>query len=114
MAAYVIARFDVKDWDRFREYGKNAPRTIARFGGRFIARGGESVTLEGPQETYRVVLIEFPSLDKAKAYYNSAAYTETRKLREGAAEARFLAVDGFDQSAWPGVVADSEALATKV
>lgn len=109
MAAYVIARFDVKDWDRFREYGRNAPRTIAKFGGRFIARGGETITLEGPQESCRVVLIEFPSLEKAKAYYGSPDYTETRKLRQGAAEASFVAIDGFDPSAWAGVVADSEA-----
>ncbi len=113
MAAYIIARFDVKDWDKFREYGKNAPRTIAKFGGRFIARGGETLTLEGPQESYRVVLIEFPSLDKAKAYYNSPDYTETKKLRAGAADARFVAVDGFDPAAWAGVVADSEALVAK-
>lgn len=113
MTAYVIARFDVKDWDKFREYGKNAPRTIAKFGGRFIARGGETLTLEGPQEPYRVVLIEFPTLDQAKAYYASPEYTETKKLRDNAAEARFVAVDGFDPAAWAGVVADSEALAPK-
>jgi len=111
MAAYIVARFDVKDWDKFREYGKNAPRTIAKFGGRFIARGGETLILEGPQEGYRVVLIEFPSLEKAKTYFISSDYTETKKLREGAAEARIVAVDGFDPSAWAGVVADSEALA---
>ena len=110
MAAYVIARFDVKDWDKFREYGKNAPRTVAKFGGRFIARGGETLTLEGPQEPYRVVIIEFPSLDQAKAHYNSPEYAEIKKLREGASEARFVAIEGFDPKAWPAVVAESEAL----
>lgn len=112
MVAYVVAHFDVKDWDRFREYGKNAPRTIAKFGGRFIARGGEMVTLEGPQETLRVVLIEFPSLEQAKAYYHSPDYTEIRKLRDGNGTARFVAIDGFDPQAWPAVVAESESLAT--
>ena len=52
-------------------------------------------------------------LDKAKAYYNSPDYTETKKLRAGAADARFVAVDGFDPAAWAGVVADSEALVAK-
>ncbi len=112
MVAYVVAHFDVKDWDKFREYGKNAPRTIAKFGGHFLARGGEMVTLEGSPETLRVVLIEFPSLDQAKAYYLSPEYTATKKLRESNSSAKFVAIDGFDPKAWPAVVAESQALAT--
>jgi uncharacterized protein (DUF1330 family) len=82
VAAYIVAHVDVEDWDAYREYMRHTPRVIQKFGGRFIARGGEMVTLEGPEETLRVVLIEFPYLEKAKAFYNSADYAQTKKLRE--------------------------------
>jgi uncharacterized protein (DUF1330 family) len=94
MPAYVIARIDISDSERYKEYVKATPAVIAKFGGRFIARGGETVTLEGPAETRRVVLIEFPSLEQAKAFYDSPEYREAMKLREGAADASLVAVAG--------------------
>ncbi|MBP2680647.1 MAG: hypothetical protein H6Q78_510 [Candidatus Krumholzibacteriota bacterium] len=94
MSAYVIARIEITDWDRYREYVKATPAVIAKFGGRFIARGGETITLEGPAETRRVVLIEFPSLDRARAFYDSPEYREVMKLREGAADASLVAIAG--------------------
>jgi uncharacterized protein (DUF1330 family) len=94
MPAYVIAKVSVTDRGRYREYAKLTPGVIAKFGGRFLARGGEVVTLEGPQETQRVALIEFPSLAKAKEFYNSAEYREVKKLREGAATVSLIAVAG--------------------
>ena len=65
MSAYIVAHVDVKNWVAYREYMRHTPRVIHQFGGRFIARGGEMVTLEGPEETLRIVLIEFPTLDHA-------------------------------------------------
>ena len=94
MPAYIIARIEVTDWERYKEYTKATPGAISRFGGKFIVRGGETVTLEGPQETRRLVVIEFPSLELAKAFYNSPEYAEAKKLRIGAAEGQFLAVAG--------------------
>ena len=82
------------DWSRYSEYMKVTPDVVARFGGKFIARGGEMVTLEGPQQTHRVVIIEFPSLESAKAFYQSEDYARAKKLRVGAATAEFLAIDG--------------------
>lgn len=95
MPAYIIARVHVTDWDRYREYIKATPAPIAQFGGKFIVRGGESVTLEGPQETCRVVIIEFPSLDQAKRFYFSEEYSKVKKLRDGAATGQFVAVEGY-------------------
>ncbi|MBU4263118.1 MAG: DUF1330 domain-containing protein [Proteobacteria bacterium] len=86
---------NIIDWDRFKEYLKVTPAIIAKFGGRHIARGGETMTLEGPEEKRRVVLIEFPSMEQAKKFYNSAEYQQARKLREGAAEGEMLALDGL-------------------
>ncbi len=94
MAAYLIARVQVTDWNRYREYTKATPAAIESFGGRFIVRGGETVTLEGPEETGRVVVIEFPSLERAKAFYDSKEYLQARKLRAGAATGQFIAVEG--------------------
>ena len=94
MPAYIIVRADVTDWPRYREYMKLTPGAVARYGGRFLARGGETVTLEGPQENRRVVILEFPSLEQAKTFQHSAEYAQARKLREGAAAVQIIAVDG--------------------
>jgi uncharacterized protein (DUF1330 family) len=95
MSAYVIARIEVTDWDQYKKYIAASPAAIAKFGGKFVSRGGEKVTFEGPDETRRVVIIEFPSMDDAKAFYSSDEYTEARKLRAGAAEASLIAVEGL-------------------
>jgi uncharacterized protein (DUF1330 family) len=72
------------------------PGVIARFGGKFIARNGEKVTLEGETETARVVILEFPSMELAQAFFNSPEYQQAKLLREGAAEAQFIAIDGYN------------------
>ena len=96
MAAYMIARVNVTDWDKYGEYIKVTPDIIAKYGGRFIVRGGETATLEGPEEDGRIVVVEFPDLDKAKQFYSSPEYTAARKIREGGAEAQFVAVSGVE------------------
>ena len=94
MPAYIIARVQVTNWELYREYTSATPAAIEKFGGRFVVRGGETITLEGPQETGRLVIIEFPSLDNAKAFYHSEEYPRAKKLREGAATGQFLAIEG--------------------
>jgi uncharacterized protein (DUF1330 family) len=94
MPAYIIARVQVTNWELYREYTRATPAAIEKFGGRFVVRGGETITLEGPQETGRLVIIEFPSLDNAKAFYHSEEYSRAKKLREGAATGQFLAIEG--------------------
>ena len=94
MPAYVIARVEVPDWDKYNEYLKVGPGTIAQYGGRFIARGGELAALEGPEETRRMIILEFPSLAKAKAWYNSKEYQDAKKLRAGASIGSLIAIDG--------------------
>jgi uncharacterized protein (DUF1330 family) len=96
MAAYIIARVLVNDWEKYRQDTQRMPAVIAKYGGKFIVRGGEVVTLEGPHEDRRVVVIEFPSLEQAKAFCNSKEYQEARSLRLEAATASFIAVEGCD------------------
>ncbi len=95
MAAYVIAQVKVTDPERYGEYIKRAPEVVASFDGRYLARGGETASIEGPEVTERVVLLEFPNLEQAVACFKSQAYAEARKYRLGAAEMRLLAVDGY-------------------
>ena len=96
MAAYMIAKVNVTDWDKYNEYIKVTPGIIAKYEGRFIVRGGETVTLEGPQEKWRIVVVEFPDLAKAKAFYHSPEYAAAKEIRAGAAEAQFVAVEGVE------------------
>ncbi|MGD8628338.1 MAG: DUF1330 domain-containing protein [bacterium] len=95
MPAYMIARIKVTDPGQYKKYIAVTPGILANFGGKFIARGGETVTLEGPEENSRVVLVEFPSFDKISEFYNSAEYQEAIKIREGAAEVSLVGVAGI-------------------
>ncbi|MBF0529780.1 MAG: DUF1330 domain-containing protein [Deltaproteobacteria bacterium] len=94
MAAYLIVQAKVTDWEKFSEYLKHVPGVIARYQGHYLARGGEIITLEGEEEALRVVLIEFPSLAKAKEWYNSDEYLQIKMLRTGATSASLIAVEG--------------------
>ena len=96
MAAYMIARVDVTNWDKYQEYMKVTPGLIEKYDGKFIARGGDLVTLEEPEESQRIVIVEFPTLEKVKAFYNSPEYQDAKRLRAGAATAQFIAISGTE------------------
>ena len=96
MAAYIVAFIEVTDPERYEQYKKLTPDAIARYGGKFIVRGGKTVTLEGPTENRRVVVLEFPTFEQAKTFYDSPEYRHAKSFRDGAAEASFLLVDGFE------------------
>jgi len=95
MSAYIIAKINIANPDQHKEYTRVTPGIIEKFGGRFLARGGETMTLEGPEENLRIALLEFPSLEKAREFYNSKEYGEAKKLRQGAATASFVVVEGI-------------------
>lgn len=93
--AYVIVDMDVTDPDRYKaEYVPRSGPAVEAAGGRYLARGGETVVLEGDRQPNRTVVIEFPSLDAAKAWYDSPAYREARSARDGAAVGSFIVVEG--------------------
>ena len=94
MPAYIIVFMEVTDWERYADYTQATPSVVAQFGGRFLVRGGEIATLEGAEEKRRVVVLEFPSLDLARAFYQSAEYQRAKRLRSGAAVGTFLLVEG--------------------
>jgi uncharacterized protein (DUF1330 family) len=94
MPAYVIAETDVHDPEQYERYKAAVPDTLAASGGRFIARGGELVVLEGDWQPKRMVLLEFDDLDAVKRWYESPGYQEAKQLREGAATLSVVAVEG--------------------
>lgn len=96
MAAYLIAFIEVTDPKGYEQYKQRTPAVIAKYGGRFIARGGKTKTLEGAEEKRRAVIIEFPDFQRAEAFYNSSEYQEAKYFREGAATASFVLVDGWN------------------
>jgi uncharacterized protein (DUF1330 family) len=110
MPAYLVARVDVRDWDRYKKYMRHTPRVIAEHGGRFIARGGKKITFEGPEDTLRLVLIEFPSMEKAKAFYDSPEYKAIKRFRDGAGDAHFVVIDGYPTEDWNTAVRESSKL----
>ncbi len=93
MTAYWMGRLNVIDQKGVAEYAKRAGPVILKHGGRFLARGGNFVVLEG-KEYSRNVIIEFPSLDQAVACYNSPEYREAALFLEGAAERELCVVEG--------------------
>lgn len=95
MPAYVIVETDINDPQQYEQYKAASPGAVASGGGRFVARGGELAVLEGDWHPSRVVILEFPDVEAAKRWYDSPEYVEARKLREGAANLRMVAVQGI-------------------
>lgn len=94
MPAYVIVETDITDPERYERYKAASPVAIAAGGGRFLVRGGELAVLEGDWQPPRLVVLEFEDLATAKRWYESEVYQEAKKLREGAARLRMVAVQG--------------------
>jgi uncharacterized protein (DUF1330 family) len=95
MPAYVIASVTAaRDQDKLAEYRERNTDVVAAHGGRFVARGGRQEILEGEYAPVRVVIIEFPDLDAARGWYESADYAPLRELRRSASDTDILVVDG--------------------
>ncbi len=95
MPAYWIARMHVTDAEQYGKYVALAGPAIEKNGGRFLARGGRQVTLEGG-EYERTIIAEFPSLEQAEACYHSPEYRQALKFAKGAADRHMVAVEGVD------------------
>jgi uncharacterized protein (DUF1330 family) len=96
MSAYLVVQTDIHDLQQYEHYKAAASTAIAQAGGRYLARGGELAVLEGDWRPSRLVLAQFDSLAATRAWYDSPAYEEARRLRAGAATMRMVAVAGAD------------------
>jgi len=88
------ARGDITDRDQYQHYRKAALPVIEQYGGKVIPRSENSITLEGPDESRRIVILQFPSVERATEFYNSSEYRKARKLREGAAAGELIVIEG--------------------
>lgn len=95
MPAYVINDMEITDPQRFEEYKRLSPPTVAAYGGRFLARGGAISPLEGDWQPRRLVMLEFPSVDQAQAWLNSPEYAPARRLRQLSARSRMVVIEGL-------------------
>ncbi len=95
MPAYVAVQVTVKDPDRYERYKGMAPPTIAKYGGRYLARGGKSEVLEGSWHPARFVILEFPTAERAREWWNSEEYAEAKALRQATTETEMLLIEGL-------------------
>ena len=95
MSAYLLVDCTVTNPEKYEAYKRLAALAVERHGGRYLVRGGEMVVLEGAWRPNRVVVLEFPSLARAKAFYDSPEYADARVVREGAAQMNMVAVGGI-------------------
>jgi uncharacterized protein (DUF1330 family) len=94
MAAYLVADIEVTDAEGYQEYRRTVGASIAAFGGRFLARGGAVEVLEGDWSPKRLVIVEFPSMERLRAWYDSPEYAPALALRKRASISRLLMTEG--------------------
>lgn len=94
MPAYVMADVTVTDLPAMEEYRKQVPATLAKYGGRFLVRGGAHQVVEGDWKPNRLVVLEFPSLADAQRWYDSEEYRAPKALRMRAGRTSVVIVDG--------------------
>jgi uncharacterized protein (DUF1330 family) len=92
--AYVVVDVTVTDQALMEEYRKQVPATLAKYGGRFLVRGGAHQTVEGDWKPNRLVILEFPSMAQAQRWYDSEEYREPKAMRLKAGRANFVMVEG--------------------
>ena len=96
MAAYVLVEVEVTDPATYEEYKQLTPATLVAYGGKFIVRGGAFETLEGDWKPNRVVVLEFPTVEQAKTWWNSPEYSKAKAIRQRAANTRMIVLEGFE------------------
>ena len=99
MPAYLISQITVRDPATYERYKELAPPSIASYGGRYVVRGGATETLEGSWRPTRLVILEFPSVERARAWWHSPEYAAAKALRQACADTEMLLVDGLSQAA---------------
>ena len=96
MTAYLIVDIEITDSEKYREYVEKVPAVVHEHGGRYLSRGTDVVPLAGGWRPERVILLEFPDMDRLAAFGNSPAYQALAVLREASTRTRSVAVPGVD------------------
>lgn len=96
MHAYVIVEITIHDQDLYEEYKKLTPAAISAYDGKFLIRGAKTEALEGEWNPQRIVVLEFPSMERAKEWWHSPEYSEARAIRQRAATTKMIVVEGME------------------
>jgi uncharacterized protein (DUF1330 family) len=94
MNAYVIAEIEITDPAGYEDYRRQVPGVIAKYGGRYVVRGGKVESLEGGWSPKRMAVVEFPSLEQALKFYRSPEYAPLIKIRQKASRGKLIIVEG--------------------
>jgi len=95
MASYILVDVKITDPSRYEEYKKLTPGTLSPYQGKFIVRGGPAETLEGDWNPGRIIVLEFPTTERAKAWWSSDGYAPAKAIRQAASIARMIVVEGI-------------------
>ena len=98
MPAYVIVEIEIHDPAEYEEYKKLTPASIAAYDGKFVVRGAQTELLEGDWNPQRIVVLEFPSVQRAKEWWNSNEYATAKTIRQRTAKTKMLVVEGFSET----------------
>ena len=94
MAAYVLVDIEVTDAEPYDEYRRQVPPIVEKYGGKYLVRGGDLQTIEGDWSPRRLVVLEFPSVERAKEFYDSEDYRPLRELRLNSTNSKMVLVEG--------------------
>lgn len=94
MPAYVVGQVIVNDMKAYDEYRKRATATVEKFGGKFLARGGRVINLEGDEPATRNVILEFDSLETIERWFQSPEYLDAKSYRDKVSVGNFMALEG--------------------
>jgi uncharacterized protein (DUF1330 family) len=100
MPAYLIADVNVTDKDTYQTYATQVPPIIKQYGGRYLVRGGKTLTPEGDWRPSRLVVLQFDDLAAARRFYDSKEYRAIIEFRHRAASTRMVLVEGYDEPGW--------------
>jgi uncharacterized protein (DUF1330 family) len=96
MKAYIIVDVTIQDPILYEDYKKLTPASIHSHEGKFLVRGGKTETIEGDWAPGRFVILEFPSIEKAREWYRSEGYTQAKSIRQRAAHTQMILAEGCE------------------
>ena len=96
MPAYVIVEVTINDPVQYDEYKTLTPASLVPYEGKFIVRGGKTESLEGDWQPQRIVVLDFPTVEKAKEWWNSPEYAPAKAIRQQTAETKMIVVEGYE------------------
>jgi uncharacterized protein (DUF1330 family) len=95
MPAYVVVNVTIRDPARYEEYKRLAFPTVSTYGGHYVARGGRVDVREGSWSPSRLVILEFPDLERARAWWSSPEYAPAKALRQSCADTQLVITEGL-------------------